>query len=381
MSKKILCILGSKHFYGKERSNIEVYNLLKDQANTSIKIVMNEEASDELKRYLQSFNTIATKFPNRNHQKFKYLKYLSVGLRLNFKMVLTIIRFRPDFIFLNDERIFYDVSIPIYMSSGRVVYRIGDQPAYPKLSNYKLNSWIWKNIVLKKTETFVYISEFIKNTVEVTGRNTTNDAVIYNYPPRRKKATENFSKKYRKTNAISIGYLGQIIEDKGVHLFVEAAIKLLKEKKDLIFYLAGDLKYSQSFANKLLQSVSEHKFDDHIVFLDNIDDVETFFNNIDILVTPSMKEEPLGNVIVEAKKYETTSIIFKSGGMPELIDHKNNGFICEDRTATNIEEAIEYYLANPELIALHGQNAKKSIELLKIDYAHFTQKWLRVFDY
>lgn len=67
MSKKILCILGSKYFYGNERSNIEVYNC---RANTSINVVMNKEASGDSKRYLQGFDTIAEKFPDRNNQKF-----------------------------------------------------------------------------------------------------------------------------------------------------------------------------------------------------------------------------------------------------------------------------------------------------------------------
>lgn len=380
MPKRILCILGSKHFYGKERSNIEVYNLLKDHASATVKVVMNTEATDELKNYLQAFDTIEARFPDRNQTNFKYLKYIVRGLWLNLKLLYTILRFRPHYIFLNDERIFYDVALPIYFSTGKVVYRIGDQPAYPKLSNFKINSWIWKNIVLKKTKKFVYISEFIKSTVVATGRDSSNDIVIYNYPPSRQKSSDSFSEKMIDGQAISIGYLGQIIADKGVHLFVEAAIKLLKDKKKLRFYLAGDLSYSKEFSEMLRKSVVDNNLEDKIIFLNSIDNVQAFFEHIDILVTPSMKEEPLGNVIVEAKKYSTPSIIFKSGGMPELIEHGRNGYVCESSTSANIVNGISYYLDSPERIQLHGINAKASIKELKIDYTNFKKKWLWVFE-
>ncbi|WP_149273576.1 glycosyltransferase family 4 protein [Pareuzebyella sediminis] len=379
MSKKILCILGSKHFYGKERSNIEVYNLLKNHASASLKVLMNAEASDELKRYLQDFDTIEVRFPDRNQKKFKYINYILRSLSLNLKLLYTILKFRPDFIFLNDERIFYDIALPVYFSSSKVVYRIGDQPAYPKLSNYQVNSWIWKNIVLKKTEKFVYISEFIKSTVEVTGRDSSNDIVIYNYPPSRQKSSDRLSEKMIDDQTISIGYLGQIIADKGVHLFIEAAVNVLKDKKKARFYLAGDLNYSKEFSEMLIKLVIENNLEDKIVFLGSIDNVKTFFEHIDILVTPSMKEEPLGNVIVEAKKYSTPSIIFRSGGMPELIEHGVNGYVCESSTSANIVKGILYYLEKPERIELHGINAKASIKDLKIDYANFKQKWLWVF--
>lgn len=379
MSKRILCVLGSKPFYGKERSNIEVYHLLKDQEDCQLKVVMNKDASGELKRYLKPFDIIPSKFPDRNAKKFKYFKYVKAGLQLNLKIILTIVKFRPHYIFLNDERVFYDACFPIYFFSNKVVYRIGDKPAYPKLNNYKVNSWIWKNIVLKKTDTFVYISDFIKHKVEATGRSTSGDFVIYNYPPRRKETEENVTIKYSDFDGLTFGYLGQINSEKGVHLFVDSAVKLLNENNELLFYIAGDLNYSKEYAEKLVEKVKYNHLEDRIVFLGNIDDIRTFFKNIDVLVTPTLTEEPLGNVIVEAKKYATPSIIFNSGGMPELIAHGTNGFVCESSTSSGIIKAIEYYIQNEQLIELHGKNAEASIVQLKIDYPNYKKKWLKVF--
>lgn len=379
MSKRILCILGSQHFYGKERSNIEVYHLLKDQGDCILKVVANKKASGELRKYLETFDTLPMTFPDRSLSKYKYLNYILASIGLNLQMLVTILKFRPHYIFLNDERVYYDIALPVYFFGKKVVYRIGDAPAFPKLSNYRMNAWIWKNIVLKKTHTFVYISNFIKNTVAATGRDCTNDFVIYNYPPRRKESTKKDSSKYTVTDDLVIGYLGQLIPEKGVHLFVEAAVELLKADKKIRFYIAGNLNYSREYSDELIETVKGNHFDDRIIFLDNIDDVASFFENIDVLVTPSMKEEPLGNVIVEAKKYATPSIIFRSGGMPELITHGENGFVCESSTKASIVKGMEYYFNNRELVAIHGLNAKASIDKLKIDYSSFKKKWLTVF--
>src|SRR5680860_628845 len=232
MSKRILCILGSKHFYGKERSNIEVYNLLKEEKDCDLKVVVNRDASVDIKKYLSTFDTISAVFPDRSETKFKYLKYIVASLQLNLKILACILRFRPHYIFLNDERVFYDASLPIYFFGDMVVYRIGDEPVFPKLRNLKFNSWIWKNVVLKKTDTFVYISEFIKNRVEATGRNSNGDFVIYNYPPRRKENKKNATLMYSGSENLTVGYLGQVIPEKGVHLFVDAAVQLLNDNNE-----------------------------------------------------------------------------------------------------------------------------------------------------
>lgn len=379
MSKRILSVLGSKHLYGKERSNIEVYSLLQGHKNVELKVLFNSKASDPLKNYLHRFDTISHGFPDRSASRYKYIKYLWVFLRLNLKILFLLIKFRPHFIFLNDERVFYDISLSVFFARGKVVYRIGDAPAFPKLKNYKLNAWIWRNIVLKKTHTFVYISEFIRNCVETTGRKNDNDLVIYNYPPHRRDSQEPPMTAYDHGLDMAVGYLGQIIPKKGVHLFVEAAIELLKERNELIFLIAGDLDYSEGYTKKLMEKVKKENLENRIVFLGSIDDVERFFGAIDVLVTPSIKQEPLGNVIVEAKKYATPSIIFPSGGMPELIAHKKNGFVCESPTASEIVRGIETYLSDPGAIKRHGQNAKASIKDLKIDYSNFRTKWLQVF--
>ena len=47
--KKVLAILTSEVMYGKERSNIEVYELLKERAGCHFSVIINRKANRKLK--------------------------------------------------------------------------------------------------------------------------------------------------------------------------------------------------------------------------------------------------------------------------------------------------------------------------------------------
>ena len=105
-----------------------------------------------------------------------------------------------------------------------------------------------------------------------------------------------------------------------------------------------------------------------------------FFQHIDILCVPSVKQEPLGNVIVEAKKYSTPCVVFPSGGMPELISHKIDGYVCKAQTMDALLEGMDYYIQNKNIISIHSRNSYNSIQQLGIDRITFEKKWCDVFN-
>lgn len=65
--------------------------------------------------------------------------------------------------------------------------------------------------------------------------------------------------------------------------------------------------------------------------------------------------------------------------MPELIDHKVDGFICKSKDAEGLLEGINYYLDNQSLIGEHGDNAFNSLLKLGITYDNFKKQWLSIY--
>ncbi|MCM1140355.1 MAG: glycosyltransferase family 4 protein [Muribaculum sp.] len=377
MRKKVLAIFPSIHLYGKERSNIEVFRILASYDNISLTIIANKFLSKNLLLNLKGFNVKFCKYPSRENKRYRYIRYLYRFLLTNIYFTFLLFRIRPDIIFLNNEMSIYDLFPVLYLTKSKLIYRIGDIPAFPSISAYKINSKLWQSIAVKKTDTIISISKFIKGEVEKTGRKSNNDKVIYNYPPSRNQSE--MAKQRTINKVLTIGYLGQIRELKGVHILIDATISFLEQGYDINLILAGDVNLFPEYSNKLLSKIKKKSLDQKISFIGEINDISTFFNKIDILCVPTIWPEALGNVLVEAKQYYTPLIIFPSGGMPELVRHEEDGYICKDISKESLIEAFFYYYNNHNEIIRQGINSYTSLRRLGIIKDAFVESWKNVF--
>ena len=112
--------------------------------------------------------------------------------------------------------------------------------------------------------------------------------------------------------------------------------------------------------------------------MNEISNIELFFNHIDVLCVPSIKQEPLGNVIVEAKQYSKPCIIYPTGGMPELITDGEDGFICNAPDSNSLLEQMKNYIDNKQLSLIQGKMAHESILKKGLDRDSYEMKWLKV---
>lgn len=374
--KKIIAILSSRVAYGKERSNIEVYHLLNDSGMYDLTVLTSLHAEKRLFDLLDGLNIIKLDFPDRHDHSVSLFNYIIHLPIINYKILRLLKTVEPDVLFVNDELSCYDLYWSLIRFKGKIVYRIGDAPAYPDLRFFFFNSRMWHNLGVKKVDTFVCISEYINKTVIATGRCSEKDKVIYNYPPTRKKVFKRLPIT-KVDRLVTFGYIGQINKPKGVDLYVMAAKKILATGYDCQFLIAGSLQYDMEFGKKIKKMTSTES---SITLLGEIDDIESFYNSIDVLVVPSIKEEPLGNVIVEAKSYHRPCVIFPSGGMPELITHKIDGYICGSKTENALFEGMKFYCDNKMLLSSHKQASYESILKLGIDRKTYEQKWFEVFE-
>ena len=65
----------------------------------------------------------------------------------------------------------------------------------------------------------------------------------------------------------------------------------------------------------------------------------------DVFVTPSL-EDNLPNTIAEAMSTGTPCVGFDVGGIPEMIDHKQNGYVARRCDARDLAAGIEFCLTN-----------------------------------
>ena len=83
-----------------------------------------------------------------------------------------------------------------------------------------------------------------------------------------------------------------------------------------------------------------------VLVLDYISDehqMATLYSAADVYVTPSLMEN-LPNTIAEAMSVGTPCVGFHTGGIPEMIDHLENGYVARYCDVDDLARGIDYVL-------------------------------------
>ncbi|MBN1217556.1 MAG: glycosyltransferase family 4 protein [Anaerolineae bacterium] len=148
---------------------------------------------------------------------------------------------------------------------------------------------------------------------------------------------------------IRIGYIGQIIPIKGVHLLLSAFISnSWGDRAQLSIF--GDYEQSAEYMQKL-QALAEGKKENvmfHGAFPhEHLGDI---LSQIDVLVVPSQWHENNPRVIQEAFASKTPVIASKVGGISEFVQHEVNGLLFERGDADDLAHQLRRVMTEPGLL-------------------------------
>lgn len=87
-----------------------------------------------------------------------------------------------------------------------------------------------------------------------------------------------------------------------------------------------------------------------------------YYSRADVFVAPSIWDEPLGLVILEAMACQTPVVVTRKGGIPLAVKDGYNGFFVRPRNSTEIVEKVNKLLDDSSMRYKMGQNARKSVE-------------------
>ncbi len=87
-------------------------------------------------------------------------------------------------------------------------------------------------------------------------------------------------------------------------------------------------------------------------------DAREFLARIDVLVVPSLWDEPLPRSILEAKAFGIPVLASNRGGIPEVVAHNQTGLLFDPATGGAFEAAIERLISEPSLLARLRQTAR-----------------------
>lgn len=93
--------------------------------------------------------------------------------------------------------------------------------------------------------------------------------------------------------------------------------------------------------------------------ISNQEELVEIYNLADVFVLPSLQDN-LPNTVLESLSCGTPVVAFNSGGVVDMIDHEQNGFICKDTSAEGLLEGILFFLTHKDRSSFN-QRARKAV--------------------
>jgi len=149
---------------------------------------------------------------------------------------------------------------------------------------------------------------------------------------------------------VRLGFIGQIVESKGIHLLLQAARHLQEEGFSGRFSLLifGSLDKAPEYSAKLRGLASDMP-DVQFCGTYPYDQSADVFANIDVLVVPSLWYDfPL--IIYEAFASGTPVIAANLGGMGEAVAHEVSGLLFQRSDVDDLTKQLRRVLSEPELL-------------------------------
>ena len=168
--------------------------------------------------------------------------------------------------------------------------------------------------------------------------------------------------------------VGRLLDWKGHKYAVKALRHLRDANEDVCWLIAGD----GPQRNPLRSLAYELGVTDSLHLLGNRDDVPTLMSAADVLVHPSTSEA-FGIVIIEAMMQATPVIGSRAGAIPEIIDHRETGYLVEPADSEAISDAVCRLLEDPSKRKEMGAAARRSY-LRNYTLEEMTKNTLRVYD-
>jgi len=152
-------------------------------------------------------------------------------------------------------------------------------------------------------------------------------------------------------------FVSRILEQKGPQFLVQSIPMVLGEVKNTTFVIVGDGPYLpelKTLADK--QGISSN-----VIFCKFVDELPPYYNSCDIVAVPTIREEGLPLVVLEAMSCGKPVVASKLGGIEQVIRDGTNGFLVKPKDVNGLASSIIRLLRDKSLCKEIGNNNRKEI--------------------
>lgn len=149
-------------------------------------------------------------------------------------------------------------------------------------------------------------------------------------------------------HGVLFGVVALMIPRKGHQVLLEAVSMLVAENRlsadKFKILIEGD----GHLRSALVNFVDSHNLSSWVTFVGDEENIVNFMSVLDVLILPSVQDEDLPNVILEAMAAGKPVIASRLAGTPEQVVHGVTGLLVEPRNAGQLAHAINLLIENDD---------------------------------
>jgi glycogen(starch) synthase len=183
-----------------------------------------------------------------------------------------------------------------------------------------------------------------------------------------------FRRKFALPKEKLVLYVGRLVYEKGIHVFVNAVPKILG-KVDAKFVVVGNGYMKEPLSNLVKSMGLAHK----VMFTGFVDDeiLKNLQGCADVSVVPSLFE-PFGIVALEAMAAKSPIVVSDTGGLSEIVEHDVNGVKVYPENPDSLAWGITKVLLDEKYANWIRNNAYKKV-LEKYDWDKISRQTKTVY--
>ncbi len=285
-------------------------------------------------------------------------------------------------------RVLSRLSIPIvfHLGSYWLLYARSPETEQSRLHKRQIKQWLIGTITIPQHASFIAVSETVKQEYIRAGFDQEHIEVIYNgIDSRFLSLTSAQSTTHRNFELLFVGRLriekGILVLLKALDLLVNGSEQLDGRVPDLHLNIFGT--GDQVYYNELQDFLREKGLSQNVTFQGRVsqDELIERYDCSDILIVPSLWQEPFGLVAVEAMARGLPVIASHVGGLAEILTHGKHGLLVEPGNERALAVAIRQLQTDPDKRMQLGQTARVLVQerfLIEKNARRVEQHLLRV---
>jgi glycosyltransferase involved in cell wall biosynthesis len=268
---------------------------------------------------------------------FSSLKIFDRRLLSNLRRALS--DSKPDIIHAHGFKAAFYGKLAAHASSALIITHHGKSAHTIKVRFYEFI----EDQVMKRSNAVIAVSQDMKRKLLKAGIRESKISVVENFL-----TTKIIKAQSKSTSNIELLFVGRLSPEKGCNILIES-IKILEKEKISLTSLGDGIEKVN-----LEKKVRDLQLESIVHFFGFKQNVNEYMASSDAIVMPSYREgQPL--TLIEACCMGLPVVASNVGGIPDLINENENGYLCPPGDSNQLANALKQLLVNIDTLKANSQ--------------------------